>query len=242
MDEQRLHEILGQDVEVPDIVNKKLEETYAQLEGKRPAKGRRPSVKVLLIAAALVVGGALCMAAGLPYQVYHFFNGGSFMVYSGNAGAKGMIGGGSMDVASPNNAPLVLEDGRLWFVNGEERTDVTDLIDESTPYIYEHTDPATGNKGYVILGGTVDDFGWAEYVGMDGGSGMTGINFATNYVILDGERFLFSELTDGQREQISALTGTPPEDRMEQPSPLEYETVYAPWLVSAMEQLGIERY
>ena len=237
MDEQRLHDILGQDVEAPDVVNRKLEETYAQLRGKqRPVKKRRPPVKLALVAAVLVIGGALCIAAGVPYRVYNFLNGGSFTIYPEGIGAIGAIGGGSMDIASADNAPLVLEDGRLWFVNG------SDLIDERTPYIHEHTDPATGETGYVILGGTVDDFGWAEYVSLDGSSGMTGINFATNYVILDGERLLFSELTDEQRVRISELTGAPPEDRVEQPSPLEYETVYAPWLEAAMEQLGIQRY
>lgn len=243
MDEQKLHDILGQDVEVPDMINRALEETYSRLtQRQRPAKKRRPSAKVMLIAAALVVGGALCMAAGVPTRVYNFLNGGSFTIYPESIGAIGAIGGGSMDIAGPNNAPLILEDGRLWFVNGEERTDVTDLIDENTPYIYEHTDPATNEKGYVILGGTVDNFGWAEYISLDGGSGMTGINFAQNYVILDGERFHDSELTDEQRERIRELTSIPPENRAEQPSPLEYETVYAPWLTAAMEQLGIEHY
>lgn len=70
MDEQRLHEILGQNVEVPDMINKKLEQTYAQLEGKcRPAKrqGMRP-VRVALIAAALVA--ALCATATATYHIF----------------------------------------------------------------------------------------------------------------------------------------------------------------------------
>lgn len=56
MDEQRLRRVLEQDVEVPDMINKKLEQTYARLEGgQRPAKrrGARP-VRVMLIAAAAV--------------------------------------------------------------------------------------------------------------------------------------------------------------------------------------------
>lgn len=41
MDEQRLQEILGQKLEVPDMVNKKLNETYTRLENEtRPAKRR----------------------------------------------------------------------------------------------------------------------------------------------------------------------------------------------------------
>lgn len=56
MDEQRLRRVLEQDVEVPDMINRKLEQTYARLEsGQRPAKrrGARP-VRVMLIAAAAV--------------------------------------------------------------------------------------------------------------------------------------------------------------------------------------------
>lgn len=239
MDEQRLRDILGQTLEVPDMVNKKLEETYARLEGRQPpAKHRTPRpLRTALIAAALAAVGLLCIAAGLPYQVYNFFSGGTMTVMpAGN----GMIGGGSMTVAGIDDSPLILEDGRLWFVNGKERTDITDLIDEDTPYIYEHTDPTTQNKGYVIMGGTVDNFGWAEYASLGGNSGMTGINFAQHYVILDGERFSSSELTDEQLARIQELTATPPEDRMDQPCPLDYEDIYAPWLITAMEQLGIE--
>ena len=33
-----------------------------------------------------------------------------------------------------------LEAGRLWFVAGGERTDITDLVDEDTPYVHTYTD------------------------------------------------------------------------------------------------------
>ena len=70
MDEQKLHKILGQDVEMPHMINKKLEDTYARLERKRrPAKrrGLRP-VRTVLIAAALVA--ALCFTATASYQIF----------------------------------------------------------------------------------------------------------------------------------------------------------------------------
>ena len=39
MDEKRLYDILGQNVEVPDMVNKKLEQAYGLMsQTKRPAK------------------------------------------------------------------------------------------------------------------------------------------------------------------------------------------------------------
>lgn len=240
MTEQKLREILEQKVEVPVMVDNKLKNTYAQLEGReRPAKRKRSrAVRMVLVAAALAVVGVLCIAAGVPYQVYNFLSGGSIAVVPEGSG---IIGGAEITVSSKDETPLVLADGRLWFVNGGERTDVTDLIDENTPYIYENTDPATGNKGYIILGGTVDDFGWAEYAGLDGGAGMMGDNFAQYYVILDGERLLLTELTSSQLQQIHDMSEIG-EDGVDRASKVESETVYRPWLTAAMEQLGIKNY
>lgn len=90
MDEQRLQTILGQKLEVPDMINKKLEETYAQLEGRRrPAKRRgvRP-VRTALIAAALVA--ALCVTATAAYNYYIRQN---VPVDEGQT-VQGIVGGG----------------------------------------------------------------------------------------------------------------------------------------------------
>ncbi len=70
MDEKQLHDILGQNVEVPDMINKKLEQTYGlMLQKKRPAKRRgfRP-VRTVLVTAALIA--ALCATATAAYQLF----------------------------------------------------------------------------------------------------------------------------------------------------------------------------
>lgn len=209
----------------------KKEEIMEILENQGTQKRRMPKMGKFILAAALAVGCVLSIAAGLPMKVYNFIGGGSLSVMTAPWGDK--IGGGeiTLDVPNPEDAPLVLEDGRLWFVGGGERVDVTDLIDENTPYIYEHTDPDTGIRGYLILGGTVDNFGWAEYADMGGGSsGMTGNNFGQIYVTLDGERLSSAELTKAQRARIDDLNSVPT------------ELVHAPWLEAAAEQLGIENY
>lgn len=209
----------------------KKEEILAMLEEKQEAKKRRsPKAARLALAAALVAGCVLCIAAGIPAKVYHFLGGGSVSVMPGPWGDK--LGGGEiiLSVPDPEDAPLVLEDGRLWFINGEERTDVTDLIDADTPYIYEHTDPVTGYKGWLILGGTPEDFGWAECADVGGGFGLTGHDYSQIYLTLDGEKIRDTDLTPEQRERINQMDSVPT------------EVVYAPWLVSAMEQLGIENY
>ena len=152
------------------LSDRKKEEIMDMLENKGTQKRRMPSVKALVLAAALAVGCVLSIAAGLPGQVYNFVTGGSVVISED--------GGSSNWTIDEANAPIVQENGKLWFVNGEERTDLTGLIDEDTPYIYEHTDPATGNKGYVIVGGTLDHFGWAEYFeSKDGTGGWHGLDY-----------------------------------------------------------------
>lgn len=203
----------------------KKEEIMKMIENKDTQKRRRPSVKVLVLAAALAVGCVLCTAAGLPAQVYNFVTGGTLVV---TPAGGGIIGGVEMTLSGEQDEPIVLENGKLWFVNGEERTDITGLIDENTPYIYEHTDPATGNKGYVIMGGTMDDFGWAEYADLDGNSSLTGNNSFDYFVTLDGEQLRMTDLTEDQMKRLNEMEN------------FTLETVYRPWLTKAMEQLGLE--
>ncbi|MBD5084550.1 MAG: hypothetical protein HDT33_05675 [Clostridiales bacterium] len=137
------------------------------LENKNTQKRRMPAVAKIALVAALAVGCVLSIAAGLPAQVYNAMTGGS-MTYSHD-----QFGSHITITFNEEDCPLVLENGRLIFVNGEEHTDITDLVDENTPFIYEHTDPATGTKGYVVVGGTPEDFGWVECSRL----GMYGNNF-----------------------------------------------------------------
>lgn len=225
MDEQRLYDILKQNVEAPDMVNKKLENTYARLGGKqRPARrrGLRP-LRMAFIAAALAAGCVLCAAAGLPAQVYNFVAGGSTTVLPGTGEAQFTVDG---DAASP----LTAENGRLWFETDGQKTDVTDLMDENTPYIYERTDPATGNKGYVVLGGTLDDFGWAEFflAENDGVCSMVGENAFDYMVPIDEREIPLDELTGAQRDMLIADGG------------ISMRAVNRPWLDAALARLGLE--
>lgn len=195
------------------------------LENKGTQKGRRPSVKVMVLAAALAVGCVLSIAAGLPAQVYNFMSGGSVVIDAGGGDHDSVV----WDLRDEDYTPIVQEDGKLWFVNGEERTDLTGLIDENTPYIYEHTDPKTGNKGYVIMGGTLDHFGWAEFFGTEDGTGsLTGLDYADTYLLIDGVRQPSYEMTP---ELVDKLNGD---------SGYELEPVNRPWFQTALEQLGLE--
>lgn len=193
------------------------------LENKDTRKRRAPSVKVMVLAAALAVGCVLSIAAGLPAQVYNFMSGGSVAITEGDNGSANWV------LGDEDYTPIVQEDGKLWFVNGEERTDLTGLIDEDTPYIYEHTDPATGNKGYVVMGGTLDHFGWAEFfVTEDGAGSLTGLDYADTYLLIDGVRQPSYQMSE---ELVEKLNGDPS---------YELEPVNRPWFQAALDQLGQE--
>ena len=59
--------------------------------------------------------------------------------------------------------PLVVswEAGRLWFVADGQHIDITDRINESTPYIYSSEDDE-GNRTVVVVGGEPERCGWME--------------------------------------------------------------------------------
>jgi len=98
------------------------------LENKGTQKRRMPKAGKLILAAALAVGCVLSIAAGLPAQVYNFVSGGSVVFMPPND-VGGTIGSVEMTLGDENYTPIVQEDGKLWFVNGEERTFTTKEFD-----------------------------------------------------------------------------------------------------------------
>lgn len=143
------------------LSDEKKEEILTMLEHQDTKKRRMPKAGKIVLAAALAVGCVLSIAAGLPAQVYHFIGGGSVTVDPNTNTAY-------YDRLNAVPPAEVDESGRLWLTVDDQRLDITDKISEDTPYLYERTDPATGQKGYLLLGGTVDDFGWMEWFQMDG--------------------------------------------------------------------------
>lgn len=203
------------------LSDRKKEEIMDMLENKGTQKRRMPRAGKLILAAALAVGCVLSIAAGLPAQVYNFMSGGSVAITEGDNGSANWV------LGDEDYTPIVQKDGKLWFVNGEERTDLTGLIDEDTPYIYEHTDPKTGNKGYVIMGGTLDHFGWAEFFATEDGAGsLTGLDYADTYLLIDGVRQPSYQMSP---ELVEKLNNDPS---------YELESVNRPWFQAALDQLG----
>ena len=142
------------------------EEVMGTVKGKR-----RISRKMVLVAAALVA----CLAlAGWGYggKIFDFLSGGHVSV----GGQGGDIIGSATVVMSDglddNGQPTIiaLEEGRLWFVAMGERIDVTDLVDEATPYVWTQRQE-DGSLHYIVVGGTPEDYGWYEGVKFPDGSG-----------------------------------------------------------------------
>lgn len=186
-----------------------------------PAKKRRKPLKMALLAAALAVGCALCIAAGLPTTVYHLVTGGTVTVQRGPDGYT------SYDFSNqfPNEpVAAVSEDGRVWLTLNGERTDITDQIDMETPYIVEGTDPASGLSNFLIVGGTPEDLGYCSFVETSSGdysSGGNG-NCYTEYCTLDGKTYAHKDLTEEQRDKVP---------------PASYYLVWRPWYLNGVEQL-----
>ena len=205
------------------LSDRKKEEIMEMLENKGTQKRRMPSVKALVLAAALAVGCALSIAAGLPAQVYNFVTGGSVVVEPGGAEVNFTLTG------DEEVSPVIVENGRLMLEADGQKLDITDKVDENTPYVQERTDPATGNKGYLVVGGTVEDFGWAEFfLTEDGTCSMMGDNAWDNMVPVDGKDIPLGQLTE---DQIDALNKS--DDNL-------MRTVNRPWLDKAITQLDLE--
>ena len=124
-------------------------------------------------------------------------------------------------------SPVEIRDGRMWFVADGKELDITDLVDVDTPYIYTST-LADGHISHVIVGGTPEDYGYAEYVlRLDGTPlGISGTGFCRVEIVKEGTKRPADYTAPGMEEQVFVITGE------------EHVTHYANWMLAAAEQLG----
>lgn len=117
----------------------------------------RKKVLVSVIAAAVI--------CAVPAGVYAANNIISFIAGSGqisDGGATVTFDTGSLD------SYLKVVDGRLILDPDGQKIDITDELSETEPYIYT-IQPGDDTTHYLIIGGTLDNYGVAEYVrGNDG--------------------------------------------------------------------------
>lgn len=144
-------------------------ERVKELVRARMGRRRVQKRRVLLAAAVL----AVCLGlVGWSYgeRIFQLVGGGQVTI--GGSGGEGYGEVHTSDGYDENGQPLVvsLEEGRLWVVARGQRVDVTDRVDENTPYVDTWWD-GEGNLYYVIVGGTPEDYGWYEGVTAPDGSG-----------------------------------------------------------------------
>lgn len=168
-------------LEISKLMNGYLDEQLQPKEGLvdrervkelvRARMGRRRVQKRRVLLAAAVL--AVCLGlVGWSYgeRIFQLVGGGQVTI--GGSGGEGYGEVHTSDGYDENGQPLVvsLEEGRLWVVARGQRVDVTDRVDENTPYVDTWWD-GEGNLYYVIVGGTPEDYDWYEGVTAPDGSG-----------------------------------------------------------------------
>ena len=73
----------------------------------------------------------------------------------------------------------LVENGRLYFILGDIKTDVTDQCSETSYYRYELVN-SDGSRNVIFVGGTVDNPGWIELIFDAAG------NYVTNNMRISG--------------------------------------------------------
>lgn len=144
-------------------------ERVKELVRARVRRGRLRKRRVLLAAAVLAVClGLVGWTCGA--RILQLVGGGQVTI-GGSAGG-GYVQAEGSDGYDESGVPLVLslEEGHLWVVAHGQRVDVTDQVDEKTPYVDTWWDEE-GNLYYVIVGGTLEDYGWYQGVTAPDGSG-----------------------------------------------------------------------
>lgn len=198
----------------------------------RQRAGQAPERKVIFMKKnrfALIAALAVCCAALLGAAsewVFPLLTGGHIVMRADGSYSATNAGSELQD-------PIVLEDGRLWFVANGERSDVTDLIDEETPYLYSSSSESSDMTNYIAVGGTPEQFGWAEWL-------QTEKDGQLRLSISSGTRDAYW-LHEGQLYDPGELSAELQAAWDEEGSSHPAQIVYRAWYLAAVEQLGLER-
>lgn len=140
---------------------KVVESVMGQVKAKKKAK---PLFRVLIAAAAAVVVLAGAVTAGTVLTGSYTTIIGRQVEWEHDYDEEGYGSGWISTTTGELEDVLTLRDGRLYFnVNGDS-TDITDLIDRTTPYIYTYTIPESEKPAYIIAGGTAEEYAVVDLV------------------------------------------------------------------------------
>lgn len=119
-------------------------------------KKQMPRKKKVLLTAALAAALVLLAGAGFPYFQHRLVGGTLSFEQTTDGRSTSLV----------HNGPIVKqEDGRLVFTQDDGQSiDITNLVSEETPYIYDDSDPEREMIYYIVMGGTPEAYGWFEWV------------------------------------------------------------------------------
>ena len=211
MDEGKLREILGQNLEVPDMVNKKLEETYALAEsGQRPAGRRRlrPLRTVLIAVAAIAL---LCGTAAAATVIARQSR--THLIHSEEE-KWDVIESALENSAGENGAPAAVAIGGGFNGAWDYKTDADGAEDwwnayGNTPLEEVEGTPEDGwtkmrkfqREGaleYRYLGETISDFS-----GLWDGTPINASWLEEQYAAVSGTQRAYMKFVSGQKQEFS---------------------------------------
>ena len=135
----------------------------AVLPQVKQRKKVKPLFKVIAAAAAAVVLAGTVTAATIAIRARYETLTGLDVEYW----MEGERGGYTIKQnADGRELPVKLdENNRLLFAADGQDIDITDLVDEDTPYVYEYTG-TNGSICYVVVGGAAGDYGYFDLVSL----------------------------------------------------------------------------
>ena len=173
----------------------------------KPKKKVKPLFKALIAAAAAVVLAVTATAATIVIS-------GGYKTATGldvSYWAEGDYSGWSISSNGEHPvAPIELdENNRLVFTADGQNVDITDLVDDNTPYIYSYTN-SEGNACHVVVGGVLGDYGYIDLIPIQLQDGSVGWNVI------------------GHNTHVS-----------DEPLEEEPRNKFSPWCIAALDQLDI---
>lgn len=129
---------------------------------EQPTRRRHPRTASLVLAAMLVLclGVTASAAAGRTIlRQFHSYTGAVDTYFEDDDGTVGVEG--TMDTDNLTAPAELRSDGRIYFTADGQNIDITDKISDTKAFIYHFSDKQ--GSYYLIVGGTPDTLGWAEF-------------------------------------------------------------------------------
>lgn len=139
-------------------IRAKLSSSMEMYEKEDMVVNRKIKYSRFLAVAAILAAAAVMAGFAFGDQVIALLGGGS-MISGINEDGEDFV---SMDTGFAADPVIILGD-QIYFILDDSYTDITDQCSESDYYQYEKTDE-NGIRHVVLVGGTIDRLGWAEFV------------------------------------------------------------------------------